>query len=153
MKFTPASINRFILFKIPIAWLAGIRVREITDKRCIITLKHKWLNQNPFHSVYFGVLVMAGELSTGIPLFREVQKSGRPVSMLVVRHESFFYKKATGRIRFEFTGMDLIKEKLHEALRTGQPVSFELTSLAYNADNIQIGKFIYQWSVKSKGKI
>ena len=150
MKFTPASINKFILFKIPIAWIAGIRVTEISNEKCIIMLRHKWINQNPFRSIYFGVLVMAGELSTGIPLFREVQKSGGQISMLVIRHESFFYKKATGKIKFIFDETHLIKKHLQTAIESKQPVTFELIARAYNEEDTEIGKFVYEWSVKAK---
>ena len=29
------------------------------------TVKHRWINQNPFNSMYFAVQAMAAELSTG----------------------------------------------------------------------------------------
>jgi hypothetical protein len=33
---------------------------------CVATVKHRWINQNPFNSMYFAVQAMAAELSTGL---------------------------------------------------------------------------------------
>ena len=55
----------FLLFKLPIAIIAGVRLRSISLESCTTSVKHRWLNQNPFQSIYFAVQAMAAELSTG----------------------------------------------------------------------------------------
>ncbi len=150
MPITTFKLNLFLLRKIPIAWLAGIRVKKITDDKVVVSLKHSWLNQNPFRSIYFGVLVMAGELSTGIPLFVYLLKNKLDISMLVVEHRSVFYKKAKGRIRFVFNDFDTISRKISEVRESGEPVRFDLQVDAVNAQGEVTGTFIYTWSVKER---
>ncbi len=152
MEFTPFKLNLFLFRHIPIAWIAGIRVKEIDDSHVLISLKHSWLNQNPFRSVYFGVLLMAGELSTGIPLFRFIRKNKLNMSMLVIKNQAFFYRKATGKILFEFNNFDMIENKISEAEKTGQPVEFTLSVQAKNEQREVIGKFDYTWSIKMRNR-
>jgi len=150
MQFTPFRLNLYLLKTIPIAWLAGIRVREISSRQTVLTVRHRWINQNPFRSVYFGVLVMAGELATGIPLFREVLRSGESISMLVIEHRSLFFKKATGRIRFEFRDYDKIRQAIVHAVDTGNAVQLPLTVQGINEQGEIIGEFLYRWSIKKR---
>ena len=35
-------------------------------QKAIVTVRHKWFNQNPFKSMFWAVQGMAAELSTGI---------------------------------------------------------------------------------------
>ena len=148
MRFDPRALNRFLLLKIPIAWLAGIRVREVSDHRTVLSLRHGWINQNPFGSVYFGVLVMGGELATGIPLYRAVSRSGRRVSMLVKEQQAAFHKKATGRIRFVFEDDGSVARHLDAAVQTGRKQVFDLRSEAYNEAGEKVATFVFRWSIK-----
>ncbi len=149
--FTPRTLNRFLMTRIPLAWIAGLRVSELSNERCELRLRHRWINQNPFGSVYFAVLAAGGELATGIPLFREVQAAGRPVSMLVVEQQARFLKKARGRIRFVFNDMELIRQQVARALNTGQAQVFVLTSRAIDEQGQTLAEFRFHWSVKPKG--
>ena len=97
----PVKFRLFLLNKIPMAFLAGLRVIEFSEERAIVTVPYKFLTQNPFKSIYFACLAMAGELSTGVLAMLNTYKSNPPVSLLVIGMEAVFIKKATGRIRFE----------------------------------------------------
>jgi hypothetical protein len=150
MPFTPFKLNLFLLKKIPIAWLAGIRVKKISDDETVISLKYHWLNQNPFRSVYFGVLIMAGELSTGIPLFTYLKRKNLNMSMLVVAHHSIFHKKATGRITYTFSDYETVKINIDKAVATGESVKFDLKVSAINENGEKVADFSYTWSVKQR---
>ena len=63
MEFKASTINKFLFFKLPSAYWSGVRVKSINHTTCIVTVKHKWFNQNPFNSMYFAVQAMAAELS------------------------------------------------------------------------------------------
>ena len=65
MEFTPLKLNFFLFFKLPSAFWSGVRVKSISKEQCIVTVKHRWFNQNPFKSLYFAVQAMAAELTTG----------------------------------------------------------------------------------------
>ena len=83
MDFTPKNINRFLFFKLPSAFLCGVRANYIDEQKCITTVLHRWLNQNPFNSMYFAVQAMAAELSTGALVMNHIKASGTKISMLV----------------------------------------------------------------------
>ena len=59
MAFTPSKLNSFLFLKLPSAFICGVRVKKISADKCIVTVKHKWINQNPFKSMYFAVQAMA----------------------------------------------------------------------------------------------
>ena len=100
MKLTPSKINKFLLFKLPSAFFSGVRLKEITDEIATVTVKHRWINQNPFKSLYWATQGMASELATGVLVIQEIETSGERISMLVRSQKGTFTKKATGRIRF-----------------------------------------------------
>ncbi len=150
MKFTPKHINRFLLFKLPSAWISGIRLKDINDTRAVVTAKHRWINQNPFNSMYFAVLAMGAELSTGILVMKKIQDTYKNISMLVTETRGEFTKKAKGRIRFICDDGHLIDDKIHQALQTGEGVQFELTSRAFDETDDLVCTFVFQWSIKLK---
>ena len=95
MKFTPRHLNTFIFFKLPSAFICGVRVKKIDELFCETTVKHRWINQNPFHSMYFAVQAMAAEMTTGALVMVQIQKSNRKISMLVANNKYVFLPRWT----------------------------------------------------------
>ena len=100
MKYTPNQINKWMLFKLPAAWLTGVRISSISDTKCEVKVRFKWINQNPYRSMFWAVQGMAAELTTGMLLTKSIQESNTNISMLLVGNKSNFYKKAVGKIKF-----------------------------------------------------
>ena len=90
MALSISKLNSFLMFKLPSAFICGVRVKEINNKECKVTVKHRWINQNPFNSMYFAVQAMAAELTTGALVMGEIQNSKRKVSMLVANNKCNF---------------------------------------------------------------
>ena len=80
MTITASKLNQFLFFKLPSAFICGVRVKTIDATECIVSVKHRWINQNPFQSMYFAVQAMGAELSTGALVMYHIQKSGRKIS-------------------------------------------------------------------------
>lgn len=152
MKFTPRKINFFTLFKLPSAYLCGIRVKSISEEKSMVTVKHKWINQNPFKSMFWAVQGMAAELSTGILVMQAIDLSGKKVSMLVTNMNATFTKKATGRIRFECNDGLAIKEAIQKSVDTGEGQTVIVTSEGINKEGVSVSKFEFEWSLKVKNK-
>ena len=100
MKYTPNQINKWMLFKLPAAWLTGVRISSISDTKCEVKVRFKWINQNPYRSMFWAVQGMAAELTTGMLLTKSIQESNTNISMLLIGNKSNFYKKAVGKIKF-----------------------------------------------------
>lgn len=150
MNITPRKLNTFTMFKLPSAYLCGVRAKHIDKEKCIITVKHKWINQNPFKSMFWAVQGMAAELSSGALMMKKIQESGKKISMLVTNNNANFTKKATGRITFTCSDGVLIDEALSKAIETGEGQTVWVKSVGVNEDNIEVSTFKFEWSVKVK---
>ena len=150
MNLTASKLNKFLFFKLPSAFLCGVRVKEIDENKCVVSVKHRWINQNPFNSMYFAVQAMAAELSTGALVIYQIQKSGKKISMLVANNKSNFSKKATGRITFECKDGHLIEKAIQETIATGEGQTFWMKSIGANEEGIQVSEMDFEWSVRIK---
>ena len=150
MILTASKLNKFLLFKLPSAYISGVRVKEINESKCVVSVKHRWINQNPFNSMYFAVQAMAAELTTGALVMYQIQKSGRKISMLVANNKGNFSKKATGRINFICKDGHLIEAAIKETIATGEGQTFWMKSVGLNEDGIQVSEMDFEWSVRVK---
>lgn len=150
MEFTPSKLNAFLFFKLPSAFWTGVRVQAIDANRCVATVKHRWINQNPFNSMYFAVQAMAAELTTGALVMWHIKKSGKKVSMLVANNKSTFTKKATGRITFTCVEGHLIEEALAKTIATGEGQTFWMKSIGVDEKGVQVSEMDFEWSIKVK---
>ncbi|MFM7747554.1 MAG: DUF4442 domain-containing protein [Bacteroidota bacterium] len=53
----------FLLWKLPLAWLAGLRINHLDSRGCEIRMRHSFWNKNPFGSMYFAAMAMGAEMS------------------------------------------------------------------------------------------
>ena len=150
MKFTPGKVNLFNLIKLPLAYLGGVRVQTITDKEVVVTIKHRWMNQNPFNSMFWAAQGMAAEMPTGVLVMKAIKDSNRKVSMLVTHQEAQFFKKATGRITFTCKGGDEIRDAIQKSIETGEGQVIVLTSEGVNKDGVVVSSFQFHWSLRVK---
>lgn len=150
MNLTPSKLNTFSMLKLPSAYLCGVRVKYLQDEKCEVTVKHRWINQNPFKSMFWAVQGMAAELSTGALMIGKIQESGKRISMLVTSNNATFTKKATGRIVFTCNDGHLIDKALQKAIETGEGQTIWMKSVGVNEDGVEVSTFNFEWSVKMK---
>ncbi|WP_378183964.1 DUF4442 domain-containing protein [Aquimarina sp. SS2-1] len=150
MKITPRKFNMFSMFKLPSAWLCGVRVKTIDEECCVTTVKHRWINQNPFNSMFWAVQGMAAELSTGAMVIAQIRMSGKKISMLVANNNATFTKKATGRITFVCKDGLLIKEAIQKAVETGEGQTVWMKSVGSNKEGVEVSTFNFEWTLKVK---
>ncbi|XCF07003.1 DUF4442 domain-containing protein [Tamlana crocina] len=148
MLLTPRKINAFNMLKLPSAYLCGIRAKQIDSEKCVVTVKHRWINQNPFKSMFWAVQGMAAELATGALVLAKIQESGKKVSMLVTSNKAVFTKKATGKITFTCNDGNLIDDALKKAIKTGEGQTFWMTSVGVNEEGVEVSTFNFEWSIK-----
>ena len=141
----------FFLFKdLPSAWLCGVRVKDLNDKKCVISVRHNWFNSNPFKSLYWAVQGMASELATGLAIIDFANKNKLKLSMLVISNESKFLKKAKGLIRFECDQVNVLKKTLSSLSKNKTTDKIKLKSTGYDESGDVVSEFIYEWSFKLK---
>ena len=64
--FTTWRFLFFLIWKLPMGFLAKLRVLELKDNVAKVSVPFNYWNKNPFKSIYFAVQAMAAELSTGV---------------------------------------------------------------------------------------
>ncbi len=138
------------MFKLPSAWLCGVRVKEISEKTCTTTVKHKWINQNPFNSMFWAVQGMAAELSTGAMVINQIRESGKKISMLVANNKASFTKKATGKITFTCKDGHKIADAIEKTIATGEGQTFWMQSVGVNEDDVVVSTFDFEMTVRVK---
>jgi hypothetical protein len=100
--------------------------------------------------MYFAVMQMAAELSTGVLCMGNAYRQQPAVSMLVVKTEGVYHKKATGKVRFTCNDGTLINEATHNTITTGESVPVRCYSVATNEAGEVIAEFWITWSLKVK---
>lgn len=140
----------FLLVKLPIAFIAGVRLRSISLESCTTSVKHRWLNQNPFQSIYFAVQAMAAELSTGALVLQFIKQQKSSISMLVVAQQAEFFKKATGRIYFVCNDGAAIENAIKNAVNTNEAQICIMEAVGKNENDDTVAVFKFTWSVKQK---
>ncbi|WP_347157276.1 PaaI family thioesterase [Pontibacter chitinilyticus] len=147
---SPTKFRLFLLSRLPMAYLAGLRVTALTGEQATVRIPYKYLNKNPFGSIYFACLSMAAELSTGVLCMLHIHQSNPAVSMLVVHMEADFTKKAVGRITFTCADGERIRHAIEQAKATGEGVTVTATSIGQDEKGEQVATFRYTWSFKAK---
>lgn len=147
---TTSKINLFLFFKLPSAYFCGVRTKYIDNQKCATTVKHRWINQNPFNSMYFAVQAMAAELATGALVMSYIKESNKNISMLVANSTSNFSKKATGRITFLCKDGFIVQNAINQAIKTAEGQTVWLQSIGTNEKGEQVSEFNFEWTVKIK---
>lgn len=152
MAISTRKLNAFLIFKLPSAWISGVRVKHIDDTYCRVGVRHRWINQNPFNSLYFAVQAMAAELSTGALVMSGIKKSGKNISMLVKSNNATFSKKATGKIIFECSDGGRIPDAIQRSIETGEGQTFWMRSTGRNSEGAEVSSFNFEWTIKVKNQ-
>lgn len=150
MKLTPKKINTFLLLKLPSAWLCGVRLTEISTQKSSASVKFKWINQNPFNSMYFAVQAMAAELTTGALVMQRIQNENKKISMLVAENKAEFLKKAKGKIRFTCTDGEALDEAMKRCLTQDEGSTIWMKSTGLNEQNECVAVFQFKWTLRVK---
>lgn len=140
----------FTLFRLPAAWLTGVRLIHLDEKGATASIKHRWINQNPYSSMFWAVQGMAAEFPTGILLTDQIRKSGRNISMLVLNNKANFSKKATGRINFTCDQGEEAKRAIDTLISTGEPQTVWLDATGINQDGQRVSTFSFEWTLLLK---
>ena len=150
MKITPRTITWFSLFKLPLVYLSGIRLKRLQKGQSVVVVRHRWINQNPFRSMFWAVQGMAAELATGVLLLDVIEKKHARISMLLTQTEATFSKKATGLIRFTCSQGREAEALINAALASGQGEGAWIECSGIDATGQQVCHFRFFWSVKQK---
>ncbi|MXV37998.1 DUF4442 domain-containing protein [Flavobacteriaceae bacterium Ap0902] len=144
------KFNTIIFFKIPIAWIAGVRLKSFSSEKCATRVRLSRMSQNPFKSMFWAVQGMAAEFTTGFLCMDKVRNSGKNFSMLVIEQNAKFTKKAVGEITFICEEGEKIDNILKQAIQTGKGQTIKLFSQGFDEKGDMVSEFWFLWSFKVK---
>ena len=147
---TSYKFTAFLLLNLPAAFFSGIRIKEFTEEKCTTSVPYKWLTKNPFGSTYFASLAMAAEMSTGALVLSNTYKRKPAISMLVVKMEANYFKKATGTSWFTCHEGMKIKEAVSAAGKEKEGKIITVRSIGKNKNEEPVAEFLFTWSIKEK---
>ncbi len=148
----PVKFRMFLLSKLPSAFFSGVRVIDADEEKCTVKVPYTWFSQNPFKSTYFACLSMAAEMSTGVLALAHIYKREPSVSMLVLKVDGNFVKKATGITIFTCEDGFTIKKTIEDAISSNEGKSVTAKSTGRNAAGEIVAEFTVTWSFKVKSR-
>ena len=147
-RLIPSKVNNYLLLKLPAAYLCGVRLSSIDQNRAEVGVRFRWINQNPFKSMFWAVQGMAAELACGILVMQSLRAQDASISMLLVGTQGEFTKKARGKILFTCQDGAIVESAVAQCLKTGAGVQFELTTQGRDKDGDLVCSFKFHWSIK-----
>ncbi len=155
LKFRRKMLNPFLfgiytLMNVPAGWLAGMRLKTLDQYRATSTLPYKWLNKNPFRSIYFAVQSMAAELSTASLALLAITGRQPSVALIIVDLKANFPKKAVGKTTFTCEDGAQIFDAVEKAVATGQATTVTAKTTGRLADGTVVAEFFFTWSFKQR---
>ena len=148
----PFLLRGFMLAKLPLALVAGLRVRELDPGRCVTTVPYGWRSTNPFRSTYFAALAMAAEMSTGALAMLATELAETPVALIIVNLEASFEKKAQALTTFTCEDGRKAFDAVAETVRTGEPATARMETVGRSPDGTVVARFAFTWSFKRRSK-
>ncbi len=146
----PLKFRLFLLQRLPAAFFCGLKIRSFSQQQSVIGVRYSWFSQNPFRSIYFAVQSMAAEMSSGILGFAQIYQRKPGISMLVLKVEGTFLKKATGFILFTCTDGNKITAAVEQSIITGEAQTVVCRSVGTNEQQEIVADFFVTWTFKTK---
>jgi hypothetical protein len=142
----------FTAMKLPLGFIAGIKITHLSLDKCQTTLPFKFLNMNPFKSTYFAAQSMAAELSTAALAMLAMEGIKPSIAFIIVNLEASFTKKATDKVTYTCEDGAIAIEAIKACVESGQSTTARLKTVGKMADGTEVATFYFTWSFKQRTK-
>ena len=148
----PFTFRLFTFFKVPMVFWAGVKILTLNADKCVATVPFKFINKNPFKSMYFAVQAMAAELSTAVPAMLAIEKFDKKFAFIVVEVQAQFHKKAIDKVSFTCLDYKGFERVLTQAIETGESLKYSAKTIGTMSDGTIVSEFMFTWSFKVRTK-
>lgn len=148
----PLNFRLYTLTQVPLGFIAGMRIDALSEEECRASLPARWVNKNPFRSLYFAAQSMAAELSTAALAMLAIQGYRPSVAFIITNLRATFVKKATAKVTFTCTDGAKVLEAVQKAIQTGEAVAVEMETIGREPDGTEVSRFYFTWSFKQRSK-
>ncbi len=126
--------------------LSGVLIESLDENGCKVVLKDRPWIRNPFRSVFWAVMGMAAELSTGGLLYAYL--SGTKTKYILTGMECSFFKKVRGKSYYFCSSGEEILRKLNSLENPGETCSIILPVSGSDQAGQKVAEFKFYWQLK-----
>ena len=142
----PLRFRFFTLISMPSAAFVGLKVDEVSEDSCQISVKGGWRSQNPFKTMYWAAQGMAAELATGATPFAISRAYSGKIRMFVIGTDVKFVKQAKGRIKFICEDAGKARAAIEESEISGKSVNCVMHAKGIDSDGDVVSDWKFEWN-------
>ena len=153
--FSPETITTWKLWlfgitRIPLIFYCRPRVVKITETSLEVKIKLNRRTRNHLNSMYFGVLSIGADVTSGFLAFEYMRASKSRISLIFKDFQADFLKRAEGDVHFLCDEGQAMQELVKEAERTDEreSMSVHVTATVPSISQDPVAKFILTLSIK-----
>lgn len=143
----PMSLRLWMVRHLPMAVPTRMKIVRLDGQGCKVEIPFRFWLKNPFGSLFWAVMGMGAELSTGALVY--AYASGKPVRFILTSMEARFIKKVTSKSYYICEAGDQVS-KLIENLSPLNSDSLTMPVVAYNEQNEEVANFSFTWQFQVK---
>lgn len=148
-----AMIRIFGLMKVPLLFWIRPTVIELSETRCEVKIPLTRRTKNHLNSMYFGVLACGADCAGGLAAMKQIELSGKKVSLAFKEFDAKFLKRPEADTHFICEQGEEIKEFVQKVLasdeRHNMPVKIKATCPSKLGDEV-VCEFTLILSLKRK---
>jgi hypothetical protein len=146
----PWTFRMYLLTRLPLAACAGLRLRQLDESGCTVSLPGGWRTQNPFRSTYFAAQMMAAEMSTGAPAMVLVEGAPASVALILRDVRAVFTKKIVGTSLYTFSDVAGLCDAVERAAAQPEETRYTARVVGALSDGTPASEFEVTWSFKRR---
>lgn len=128
------ALRLFGFLKIPVLFYLRPSVVKLDDQECIVKIALNRRSKNHLNSMYFGVLACGADCAGGLAAMRQIQRSGKKISLAFKDFEAQFLKRADGDVHFVNRQGKEITEFVSKVAACHERMNFPLEIIALVPD-------------------
>lgn len=148
---SPLKQRLYYLKNLPMGFISGIRLIHLDQNKSVVTVPNRWLNKNPFRSMYFAVQSMAAELSTAAPVMLALHGFDADIALIIVNIKADFVKKAQSELTFVCLDYEQIYNTISGLAQAGDSATVMAKTTGKDADGDEVATFYFTWAFKRRG--
>ena len=130
---------------LPMGLLTGMRIHLLNERECMVVLKDRWWIRNPFGSVFWAVMGMAAELSTGALVYAY---AGRELKFILVGMEAKFIKKVKGKSSYFCASGPEVNRVCESLNKAGDMDVIRMPVIVKDPNDQVLAEFLFEWQLR-----
>lgn len=149
-------LRSFGFFQVPLIFAVRPSVVCLDEDKSILKIAYRRKIKNHLGSVYFGALTIAAECAGGIAVMKEIETSGKKISLIFKDFHAEFLKRAEADTYFTCYEIDDIKALVARVAKSTQRHELKFNVIATCPEKLgdePVAKFAVTVSLKNHSTI